>query len=85
MLKTDPFAAKNAADGVVFREGDRDAAHGDIAENDRQQECGQHENHVELPVLPDIHNGVVHFGTAAASCRGAFRDFLHCTSSISLL
>ena len=59
MRQSHPFAVPEAAERVVVHEGDRHAAHRDVAEDDRQHECRQHEDQVELPVLPQIHHGVV--------------------------
>ena len=53
-----PFAVPQAAERVVVHEGDRHAAHRDVAEDDRQHERWQHEDQVELPVLPQIHQSI---------------------------
>ena len=65
MRHADELAPQNALDGVIVCEGDGDAAHGDVAEDDRQQKGRQDEKHIQLPVLPDIHQGVVDLGASA--------------------
>ncbi len=77
MLESDPFTAEDSSDGVIFRESDRNSAHRDVAEDDRQQERRQHEYHIQLPVLPNIDQCVVRFGISAASGRSGFRCFFH--------
>ena len=59
MLKANPLAAQNTADGIVLHERDQDAAHGDVPEYHRQRESRQHKEQIQLPVLAEIDQCVV--------------------------
>ena len=75
MLKADPFAPQDAPDGVVLLEGDHDAAHGNVAEDDGQREGRQDEQQIQLPMLPHIDKRIVQ--TAAGPPFGWRFLFLH--------
>ena len=77
MIEADPFAPEDAREGVVVFECDQDAAHGDIAEDNRQQEGRHNKEQIQLPVLPDIHHAVMQLGVSACLGNCARRWFTH--------
>ena len=54
ILQADPFAAGDAEGRLVIPEGDLDAVHGEIAEDNEESQAGQ-QQHPQLPVTAQGH------------------------------
>ena len=65
MGEPNPFASKDAGKRVVVRERDGNAAHRNIAEDDRQQKSRHNKEEIQLPVLPDVNQRIVKSGILA--------------------
>ena len=69
VVKADPLAVEQTPDGVVLCERHGNSAHGDVAEDHRQQEGRRHKNDVQLPVLLQVYQGVMRFCASLSAQR----------------